>query len=104
MRRSESLLTIVGADEAARENVRRRLPSGAVGTVALLRGREDWRRLNRLDSAGPVVLLVFDRAYADVESGGWPTFHVEDLTAASAYLLAMQGWRESAASLEEDAW
>jgi len=101
---TESLLTIVGADEAMREIVRRRLPRDTAGKVALLREREDWVRLNRLVSAGPVVLLVFDRAYADAEADGWPTFHVEDLNAASAYLLAMQGWREPAASPAEDAW
>ncbi len=96
-------LTIVGADERTREEVRRRAPAWAVGTIAIVRDRADWRLLERLD--GPVALLVFDRGCADDGLGGWPTFYIDEV-AAAVEALAFYGDRLDPAmsAFEEEAW
>ncbi|WP_309121972.1 hypothetical protein [Paenibacillus sp.] len=96
-------LRIVGADEGTRRDVRRRMPAWAEGTVALVRSREDWARLDRLE--GPAVLLVYDRGYADAEAGGWPTFHIDDLASAVEALTSSFAWRHWTPDFfEEEAW
>ncbi|HZG77127.1 MAG TPA: hypothetical protein VEZ72_14845 [Paenibacillus sp.] len=96
-------LTIVGADERAREEVRRRAPAWAVGTIAIVRDRADWRLIERLE--GPVALLVLDRGCADEGLGGWPTFHIDEV-AAAAEALASFAMRPDWAmpTFEEEAW
>jgi hypothetical protein len=95
-------LNIVGADERTREEVRRRAPAWAVGTIAIVRDRADWRLLERLE--GPVALLVFDRDCADAGVGGWPTFHIDEVAAAVETLTSFGMSCDWATTFEEEAW
>jgi len=96
-------LTIVGADERARRDVRSKLPAWAAGTVALVRDRDDWSQLDRLE--GPVVILVFDRGYVDAEAGAWPTFHIDDVASAADALTSAPVWSRWAPPVfEEEVW
>jgi len=84
----ETAAALVGATSTAPE-----VTIASEVTIAIVRERTDWARLNALE--GTVIVVAFDRTYCrgDGDEESMPIFHIDDVTAVAEYLESLDRMR-----------